>query len=282
MDRIHPSRRPFQTSYSLTRTCAVVSTDKPTHGQVVAKWLEVASGIDKMMERVGNPEDFAVAPGSPLFGDDRVSTPYQVSHAARMCLVSGVDHLHAAKSLVLDLKVLHASAVYSLLRGSLENLAAAFWILNPPQRNERIEHALRWHAKNFREQNIALEPCGLSDESSYQGKLAKLHAVASPRNISNQKVDAGFRSSTVVKYTEEQLPNVSPLLPWQVCSGFAHGRPWAVLGMSEQEHYETVAPGVMNVRLTSGLDRVLFPALSTFRLMVAVVDVLQRRAHVPS
>lgn len=259
-----------------------MSADEPTREEVVAKWFEMAPGIEKMMERVGNPDDFPVAPGSPLFGDDKASNPYQVSHAARMGLVSGVDHLHAAKSLVLDLQVLHTSAVYSLLRGSLENLAAAFWILNPPQRNERIEHALRWHAKNFREQKIALEPRGLSDESSYQGKLAKLHAVASPRNIPNQTVDAGFRSSTAVKYAEEQLADVAPLLPWQVCSGFAHGRPWAVLGMSEQEYYQTPDRGVLNVRLTSGLDHVLFPALSAFRMMVAVVEVLQRRAQAPS
>ena len=99
--------------------------------QVAAKWLEMAPLIDRMMERVGDPDDFPVSPGSSLAGDDKRSNPYCVSHAVRACLVSSVDHMHAAKSLVLDLEVLHASAVYSLIRGSLENLAAAFWCRLP-------------------------------------------------------------------------------------------------------------------------------------------------------
>jgi hypothetical protein len=99
--------------------------------QVVAKWLEIAPGIEKMAQRIGDPDDFAVRDRSSLSGDDKKSAPYCVSHAVRACLVSGVDHLHAAKSLVVDLEMLHASAVYSLLRGSLENLSAAFWILHP-------------------------------------------------------------------------------------------------------------------------------------------------------
>lgn len=244
-------------------------------------WLGIAPGIDKMMERVGDPEDFPIVMGSPLSGDDKASSPYQVSHAARLCLVGGVDHLHAAKSLVVDLQILHASAVYSLVRGSLENLAAAFWILNPPQRNVRIEHALRWHAKNFHEQRLAMEPRGMADESSYRRKLAKLHVVASPRNISSQTVNAGLRSSRVVEYVEAQLPDHEVLLSWQLCSGFAHGRPWAVVGMSEREEFETAVPGVMNVRLTSDLGRLLGPAISAYNLMVAVVDVLRRRSLAP-
>lgn len=79
----------------------------------------------------------------------------------------------------LDLQALHASAVYSLVRGSLENLAAAFWILHPTPRNDRIERTLRWRARNFNEQLIALEQLGLANESTRDAKLAKRDAVAS-------------------------------------------------------------------------------------------------------
>jgi len=259
-----------------------VSDDEVAAGlseeQVVAKWQEIAPGIDRMAERIQDPNDFQVRPGSSLSGDDQKSSPYCVSHAARMCLVGGVDHLHAAKSLVLDLQVLHADAVYSLVRGSLENLAGAFWILHPSLRNDRIERTLRWHARNFNEQRIALEPLGLADETTREAKLAKLDTVATPRGISTANVRAGYRSSTAVKYAEEHSPGSAPLLPWQLCSGFAHGRPWAILGMSEQEQYETADPGVLNLRLTSDLSRVLYPTLSAFRLMVDVVRLLDQRS----
>jgi hypothetical protein len=254
------------------------AAEELTEGQIVAKWLEIAPGIDAMAERIQNPDDFSVSAGSSLFGDDQKSNPYCVSHAVRMCLVGGVDHLHAAKSLVLDLQVLHASAVYSLVRGSLENLSVAFWILHPTQRNDRIERTLRWHARNFHDQRLALEPIGLADAASQGDKLAKLDAIATPRGISTTSVHHGFRSSSVVSYVETHSPESNPLLPWQLCSGFAHGRPWAVLGMSEQEQYETAEPGVLNLKLTSDLSRVLFPTLSAFRLMISVVKLLQQRS----
>lgn len=259
----------------------MISHDESTEvseEQVAAKWLEMAPLIDRMMERVGDPDDFPVSPGSSLAGDDKKSHPYCVSHAVRGCLVSSVDHMHAAKSLVLDLEVLHASAVYSLIRGSLENLAAAFWILHPAQRNDRIENTLRWHAKNFHDQLIALEPLGLADESTREAKLAKLDGVAIPRGISTADVRAGYRSSRAIKYAEEHSTSSDPLLPWQICSGFAHGRPWAVLGMSEQEQHDTADPSVFNLKLTSDLSRVLYPTITAFHLMTDVVRLLQQRS----
>ncbi|WP_162563436.1 hypothetical protein [Mycolicibacterium mucogenicum] len=245
---------------------------------IAAKWLEIAPGIDKMATRIQDPGDFPVSRGSSLSGDDTHSAPYCVSHAVRSCLVSGVDHLHAAKCLVLDLQVLHASAVYSLIRGSLENLAAAYWMLHPTRRNDRIERTLRWHAKNFKDQASALQPLGLADESTREAKLSRLDAIAVQRGIAVSDVRSGYFSSTAVRYVDKHSPVSAPLLPWQVCSGFAHGRPWAVLGMSEQEQYESADPTVVNLRLTSDLSRVLYPTLSAFRLMVEVVGLLQQRS----
>jgi len=92
--------------------------------QVAAKWLEMAPLIDRMAERIQDPADFPVSLGSSLSGDDAKSNPYCVSHAALMCLVSGVDHLHAAKSLVLDLQLLYASAAYSSFSALLGRLLA--------------------------------------------------------------------------------------------------------------------------------------------------------------
>ena len=37
-------------------------------------------------------------------------------------------------------------------------------------------------------------------------------------------------------------PVVELPLPWQLCSGYADGRPWAYLGMSAQAHFTTTDP----------------------------------------
>lgn len=97
---------------------------------VGAKW-DRAGRRPRMAERIGDPNDFPVRPGSSLSGHDKASNPYCASHAVRMCLVAGVDHLHTAKSYLLDFHVLPAASLFSLVRGSLENFAAAFWILHP-------------------------------------------------------------------------------------------------------------------------------------------------------
>lgn len=246
---------------------------------VAAKWQEIARGIDKMVERIADPNDFQVSSGSSLSGDDNASTPYHVSHAVRAGLVAGVDHLHAVKALLLDLQMLHMAAPFSIVRGSLENLSAAFWILHPGRRNERIERALRWHAKNFQEQHLAYEPVGLSDEAMRDAKLAKLEIVATRRGISTVNVRAGYRSSRAVKYAEEHAKRAKPLLPWQLCSGFAHGRLWPYLGMSEQERFETADPGVFNLKLTGDPSRLLYPTIAAFRLLIDVVELLQQRSQ---
>ena len=246
---------------------------------VAAKWYEIAPGIDNMAKRIADPKDFPVLPGSSLYGDDKAAGPYQVSHAVRLGLVAGVDHLHAAKSLILDMQVLHATALYSLIRGSLEALATAFWILHPPLRDQRVENTLRWNAKNFREQCIALNTLGTPDrEAQLEERLKKLEAIAVVRNIPTADVRAGYRSSRAVEYADKHLPNASPLLPWQICSGFAHGRPWAILGLSHQELQEPSDLGVLNMKLTSDVGRVLFPALAAFRLLGGVVELLSLRS----
>lgn len=264
--------------YRYVDDCGVNDGVEPDPTAVAAKWVEIAQGIDKMLERVGDPNDFPVSPGSSLFGDDKASAPYQVSHAVRACLVAGVDHLHAAKALVLDLKVLHTAAPFSVVRGSLENLSAAFWIVHPKARKDRIERTLRWHAKNFKDQHTALKPLGLSDSGTRNAKLAKLDAVAARRGISASEVREGYYSSTAVEYVEEHSKRSEPLLPWRACSGYAHGRPWAYLGMSEQERFTTADPGVLNVKLASDPTRLLYPTLAAYRLLIDVVELLQQRS----
>ena len=146
---------------------------------VGAKW-DRAGRRPRMAERIGDPNDFPVRPGSSLSGHDKASNPYCASHAVRMCLVAGVDHLHTAKSYLLDFHVLPAASLFSLVRGSLENFAAAFWILHPKPRNDRTQNTSGWHARSFREQHIALESLGMSDDAKLEAKLAKLERWQSP------------------------------------------------------------------------------------------------------
>jgi hypothetical protein len=43
---------------------------------------------------------------------------------------------------------------------------------------------------------------------------------------------------------------------WQVCSGFAHGRPWATLAMNEMQRESDVADGKLADRAGRGVDQI--------------------------
>ena len=66
--------------------------------------------------------------------------------------------------------------------------------------------------------------------------------VAIPRGMSTNNMRAGYRSSRAVEYTEQHSPKSKLPLPWQLCSGYADGRPWTYLGMSAQKHFKTTDP----------------------------------------
>ena len=238
----------------------------------------IANGTNRVTERVGDPNEFSVSPGSSLFGDDEHSDPYQLSHAVQMCLVARIDHLHTAKSHLLDFHVLPAASLFSLVRGALENFGAAYWMLGPKGRDERITRSLRWHAKNFKDQKTAMEPFGKAEATTLDVKLAKLYAVADRRGIATAAVRGGYTSTEALEYSGEMSSRCDPLFAWRLCSGYAHGRPWAYLGSADQEQFETTDPDVVKLKLTGNQSRVLYPAQQAYHLMVDVGELQQRRA----
>ncbi len=239
--------------------------------------------IDVMMKRVGAQDEFPVEAGSSLAGDDRASGPYHVSHAVMQCLTAGVDHMHAVKTLVVDQHVLHLAAPSSLSRGALENLATAYWMLSPAKRQDRVERALRWHYKNFSDQHKALDKHGLANATRDE-HFAKLDRVALRNGLDPRELRKGYWSTEVVADCEEQLPDEVPegiLFQWQLCSGFAHGRPWAYLGASKRDVVSHDRNGVASVRLTSDISIALFPLLTAMHLLQALLRLHGQRGRQP-
>ena len=68
---------------------------------------------------------------------------------------------------------------------------------------------------------------------------------SSPSTVSSEKTvnetRGGYTSTETVKCGEEHAPDLplGVVLPWRVCSGFAHGRPWAYLGLSKLDVTDT-------------------------------------------
>lgn len=261
----------------------VTSSEEFSPEQIEAKWREIAPHIDVMAVRIGTVGEFAVAPDSSLAEDDAASDPYQVSQVVIASMTAAVDHLHALKVLVRDARVLHGLASYSLARGALENLSLAFWVLHPESRDLRIERALRWWAQNFKDAEKALAPRGIHD-SDAEPKLAKLEAVAQTRpaiSVHHKTgIRAGHSSTEAVKYADEHAQRAREVLfLWQLCSGFAHGRAWARLGVSKREQRPGTKPGTVQLKLTADESVVLWAATASLHLLGDLLRLYDQRAE---
>lgn len=255
-----------------------------TEEQAWAKWQEVGRLIDALVARSDRSGEWVPAPGSSLAGDDRASDPYQVSHAVGQCLMAAIDHAHAVKSLVVQHQMLHAAAPASLARGFIENMATVFWLLHPSQRVERVARAMKWHVRNIHDQSEAVGDLVRRTESirTPGEKIKRVVDIAIAAGVEDRAyVERGYRPGQAVEYAEREagLAGVGVLLAWRLCSGFAHGRPWAFLGVLEQERVTIADSDVLEVRLTNDFARSLYPVLAGMHLTEVVLRLQQQRSQ---
>lgn len=242
--------------------------------QVAAKWREIAPIIDELMRQAGaKPPD--VPRRSAMSGDDTATAPYYTSHAVRQCLTTAVDHLHAVKQLVYEDRILHLAAPASLSRAVIENAAAAIWMLHPASRAARVERTLRWFSRNVRDQYSSVPD--LSPRTRDE-MLQDIAAIAAHRGLDEETATSGYKMSTAVKEAE-QVVGLHLTFAWNLCSGFAHGRPWTSLSALDREELPTSKPGTTTLRLTNDSARVLYPVLcGLFTVQEAMRLDQQRRA----
>lgn len=232
-------------------------------------WPPVVEAIDALVERANTLGEWQTLPTSPLAGDDKRSSPYQIAHAMAVLLNSGIDSLNAIRHLVFGRPgaepeaVIHQAAHYLLARGAIENFATALWILGPTQRTERVRRVLRWHMQNAKDAHSATARYPrLAGARTLEDKMTRFQELALERTGSTiPRKEQGYTHTAVVKYATDYEGNGDELLStffvWQLCSGFAHGRPWAMLGFLEREPFPSDEEDVVQMRMTSDLARVL-------------------------
>jgi hypothetical protein len=106
----------------------------------------------------------------------------------------------ALKSLVIDGRLIYSAASYSLVRGALENIAAGFWLLHPPDRHVRVEHGLRWWSKNFVDQDNAIGK--LHNAKPLQAKLQCVTEIGEAANCDLKALKKPYTSTAVLKYAD--------------------------------------------------------------------------------
>lgn len=171
-------------------------------------------------------QSYDIAAGSLLHSIDAMTEPHQVSHLLGYLLHTGVDHLHALKTLLADARSQHTFAPYTLIRGAIEAGSTALWILQDDDPSDTVRRALKMEYMSLFDQKRAARIVD-SEAGWDEERLQLLEDVLSRNDLSTKDVRNGSHISRIVETAAEHFDLPNARLTWQMCSAAAHGRPWA-------------------------------------------------------
>ncbi|MFS0713429.1 hypothetical protein ABC195_06065 [Microbacterium sp. 2P01SA-2] len=246
--------------------------------EIRAKWLEYAAAVDRLAERIRDPNDFGVLPGSSLAEDDKRLHPFELSQAVRHLINAAVDQLHGVKTLVVVARTEHLAVGFTLARAAIENTATALWMLGPPRRDERFERVLRWHVRNYQDEDGTV---GHLVGDAARDNIQTVLSVADSLGLEREQVARGYRITTPIDGAKP-FTNMDVRFEWSVASGFAHGRPWAYQGLLKRTRL-TVANGHDLEELMPRTELSLWLPLQALHLLGELLRMRELRAgYMPS
>lgn len=81
-------------------------------------------------------------------------------------------------ALLHDARIVHMYAPYTLVRGALENACASVWMLQPPDRTERILRRLRFAVNDINHGEEARDLTGQAGPRTKAQRLAQVRQIA--------------------------------------------------------------------------------------------------------
>jgi hypothetical protein len=226
-------------------------------GKHLAEILRVLSETGPWAARI-NAEASPLGPDprSPLGGDDTSTHPYDLSHAVWRHLSNAVDHLSCLRAVLGDAKVIQMYAPFTLVRGALENACGAVWLLQPPQRKERLTRRFRQAIADIRYEEQARELMQQPDARAVQRRIAEVRAIADSAGLVGSALKGNVSYSEIVQTVDEDGPSGNlVLLTWKTCSGFAHGDWWTTKNASQRtEIPDATREGIGTFKIEANLS----------------------------
>jgi hypothetical protein len=260
-----------------------VAANKPyTEADAEIHLRRIFGEVDGLVERwTDGWLTSSIEPGSSLAGDDARTAPYQLSHAVTHLVSVAVEQLHALKTLMLTAGTMHNHAPFTLARSAIEVSATGMWMLSPPSRATRVRRCMTHAAQDAKDGTTMAEEAGVPIPTELSRRLAEMEALAA--QASGKPVRLPYLKMT--KVVEEVdglgLSAMGVLDAWRVGSGFAHGRPWASLGLLEREVFPSREPGVSILQLTNRPQTVLWITTAAYDLIRQILRLFEERARSP-
>jgi hypothetical protein len=254
-------------------------------GRYLAETLQVLTSTGEWTARTDAAADrLRPAPGSELREDDDQANPYHVSHAAWRSLSTAVDHLGCLRVLLGDAKTIHMYAPFTLVRAALENGSAAVWMLQPPQREERLARRLRFAVEDIRNGERARKLTGQTGPRTEQERIDQIRAIADGAGLDAAALKERATYSEIIQAVDTAGNAGHRIeMSWKVCSGFAHGDMWATLAASRRTQMPSPAEeGIGTFKIEANLSLLM----NMTRLAVTVTrtgwQLFDRRSLPPS
>jgi hypothetical protein len=230
-------------------------------GKFLIRYAAVIDGWQQRFEQ-GPPR---AQPGSAMIGDDRVSDPYQFSHAAWMALSHAADNLHAFRVATVTGSgsnygiTTRPYGAYANLRAALENSATALYLLGPADRNERITRRFRLWVQDGRHMDkLAKVLRSRPPAANTETRLTDLTSLIESRGLDPATITRPLSYVSIVRDAAPVAgadPDSGEAM-WRILSGMTHGDTWASLNITEREHLsQELSDKAINLRLTSPVDR---------------------------
>jgi hypothetical protein len=232
---------------------------EPLRAELVSFFKEADQWQARVSQPTPTPED-----GSSLAGDDQALGTFSMSHAVVTSLSSAVDNYHALRGLLLNVREIHTSASFTLLRVALENSATAIYLLSPSNRQARIVRRLKLQWADYQDAENARKLMKKDDDAEQERRKTNLRDTARAVGVPEDTLAGllgrppGF--GTIV--AEAGTATFGPYgdiasLSWMVNSGIVHARTWASLSLFEKEMFESARPGYTNVRMSSSQSTIM-------------------------
>jgi len=249
--------------------------------------VELFKISDEWLRRTGmsTPDP---AEGSSLLEDDRATGRYAMSHAVVSSLCTAVDDFRAVGALLVNARMIHTSAPFTLLRAALENAATAVYLLGPTDRQARIERRLKLQWADYLDAEKAREVMGKADAARHKARKQKLQDTARSAGLPMKTVtELLARPSGYAAIIEEAGKTAFgphgaiATVMWMADSGIAHGRTWANIAIFERQEHESARDGFVDVCLSSSQERIYQHAQITAMMTKIGWRLLDRSAAPP-
>jgi len=224
---------------------------------------KLATVIGPAIEAVGKrfgAIDHTVPPGSSLAGDDKHSTPFQLSHAVTLAMVHATDNLESLRTLTIngqhpELQITtRPYAAYPTLRAVLENASIAVWLLGAKTRDERLTRRFRLLLADGASRDTVARLTGRGRATVHAERLTRIRTIVDARGLSVTGKTNRVMMKEIVRDAAAALDQHDPDFYealWRILSGATHGDLWASMMVTEHDPVGDAVDGVVTARITT-------------------------------